>query len=325
MKGVPVQLRVRLIFWALIAGQFSGCATLNELRKTKNSGANDSAASSIVISRPGDTTPMISSISDTTWIQLRESKDSGRDRLNGLLATGAWQEATEEARRQLEKNPGDPSLLTALAAAYALGRNYEMASYYADVVLKANPSNADALNIVGLRLMMASKNRRLDFDDALGMFKKAQDIDGSHVAAALNAGYLQLDLGDAQAALESFEIGMRRCGYCFDAEYGYGLAAMRSGNWDQAKKSFESTLSRDKTKAAAQFQLAIVMYSGLNDQKNAIAKLQEVVSDPDGRFKNSGAVKRAANVTLRRWRAGDRSGPIPEEITQPPTGRNSGD
>lgn len=319
-----MQLTMRLIFLLMITARLSGCTTFNELRKTKNTATDDSAASSIVISRPGDTTPMISSISDATWIQLRESKDSGRDRLNGLLATGAWQEATEEARRQLEKTPGDPSILTTLASAYALGRNYEMGSYYAEVVLKANPSNADALNIVGLRLMMASKNRRLDFDDALGMFKRAQDIDGSHFAAALNAGYLQLDLGDAQAALESFEIGMRRCSYCFDAEYGYGLAAMRSGNWEQAKKTFESALNRDKTKAAAQYQLAIVMYLGLNDQKNAISKLQEVVSDPDGRFKNSGEVKRAANVTLRRWRAGDRSGPIPEEITQPPAGGSSG-
>jgi hypothetical protein len=100
---------------------------------------------------------------------------------------------------------------------------------------------------------------------------------------------------------------------------------MRAGSWDQAKKTFEQALSRDKSRAAAQYQLAIVTHRGLNDRVKALNILQELVSDSDGRFKNASAVKRAANITLRRWRASDRSGPIPEDITQPPTGDASPD
>jgi tetratricopeptide (TPR) repeat protein len=324
-KGSTLNTSLKFIALFLLTQNLVGCSTLNDLRKSTNPESRGAPAASIVISKPGATTPIISSVDNATWIQLRDSKEAGKDRLNGLLATGAWQEATEEARRELEKSPGDVGALTALSAAYALGRNYEMAAYYGGVVLKTSPTNADAMNLVGLRLMMAATNRRTDFDEAIVMFKKALETDGTHVAAALNAGYLQLDLGDAPSAMESFTTAVRRCDNCFDAEYGLGLAAMRAGSWDQAKKTFEQALSRDKSRAAAQYQLAIVMHRGLNDPPKALSILQELVSDPDGRFKSGSAVKRAANITLRRWRASDRSGPIPEDITQPPTGDNSPD
>lgn len=312
--------KLTLIALFVLAQNLAGCSTLNDLRKSNNAKADGSPAASIVISKPGASAPLVSSVDNATWIQLKESKEQSRDRLNGLMATGAWQDATEEARRELEKNPGDVGTLTALAAAYALGRNYEMAAYYGGVALKINPANADAMNLIGLRLMMTATNRRSDFDEAITMFKKALDNDGTHVAAALNAGYLQLDLGDASAAMESFTTAVRRCDNCFDAEYGLGLAAMRAGSWEQAKTTFEGALGRDKSRAAAQYQLAIVMHRGMNDRAKALGILQELVSDPDGRFKNAGAIKRAANITLRRWRASDRSGPIPEDIIQPPAG-----
>ena len=323
LKEVTLKTKLTSIVLFLLAQHLTACSTLTNLRKTNKPEKNDSPASSIVISKPGATTPIISSLDGTSWIQLRDSEEHGRNRLNGLLATGSWREASDEARRELEKNPGDVGALTALAAAYALGRNYEMAAYYAGVVLKTTPTNSDALNLVGLRLMMAAGNRRSDFDEAIGMFKKALDSDGLQIAAALNAGYLQLDVGDAQAAMESFSTAIRRCDGCFDAEYGFGLSSMRAESWNQAKTSFENVLKRDKSRAAAQYQLAIVTYRGLNDPEKAIGILQDLVSDADGRFKNSGEVKRAANITLRRWRASDRSGPIPEDIIQPPAGEAS--
>jgi tetratricopeptide (TPR) repeat protein len=270
-----------------------------------------------VISKPGAKSPTLSTAEEQKWIELSESTQPGRDKLNGLLATGKWQDASEEARRELEKQPGDIGAMTALAAAQAMGRNYEMAAYYAGIILKSNPSHADALNLLGLRWMMGAGNRRQDLDEAISIFRKATESDGTHIAAALNMGYLQLDMGDAQGALDSFSLAKTRCGQCFEAEYGAGLAAMRAANWPQAKSTFEGILSRDKSRAPAQYQLALVMSRGFNDVNKSTDLLQNLVSDPDGRFKDAGAVKRAANITLRRLRATDGSAPPPEETTEP--------
>ena len=310
----------RKILALLGLSALSACSTLSELRKANTSARESSPLGSSVVIQAGASSPLLSTSDDKTWIQLSEVKEHGRDRMNGLLATGNWQQATEEARRELEKKPGDTGALTSLAAAYALGRNYEMAGYYANVVLKTQPSSSDALNIVGLRFMMAAGGRRSDFEQAIALFKQASEGDGTHVAAALNLGYLLLDLGDAAAASDSFSTAKLRCGRCFDAEYGYGLASMRSNQWAAAKTAFESSLQKDPSKAASQYQLALVMHRGFNDPAKGIKLLQDVVSDPDGRFKNAAAVKRAANITLRRWRASDRSGPEPQEAIQPPSG-----
>jgi tetratricopeptide (TPR) repeat protein len=275
------------------------------------------ARGEMIMTQVGSSIPVISSSDEKHWIQLKNSSDSSRDKLYGMLATGDWQPAVEEARLQLEKRPGDPAMIVALAAAYASGRNYEMAGYYGKLALKTDQSNSDAMNLVGLRVMMSAGNRRNDFDDALVWFRKATDNDGTNVAAPLNMGYLQLDLGDAPSAVESFGLAGNRCGNCYSARYGYGIASARMGSWTQAKSSFEGILSRENYRADAQYQLALVYKMGLGDTNKAISLLQNIVSDPDGRFRDAGNVKRVANITLRRMKASDRTGPSPEDTTMP--------
>jgi len=306
-----------IILNAFLAMMAIGCSTLSELKKKPDDSQITGLAGNGVIAKAGATHPIISPVDTKTWIEMSESKESGREKLNGLLATGKWQEAAEEARRGLEKQPGDQASMSALTAAYALGKNFEMAGYFATSVLKSEPSNADALNILGLRTMMRTGNRRTDYEDAIAFFKKAAENDGTHVASLFNMGSLQLDLGDAQSAMESFSMARGRCGQCFEADYGFGLAAMRAEQWPQAKSAFEDILARQNNRAAAQYQLAMVMNRGFNDNAKAISLLQNLVSDPDGRFKDSGNIKRAANITLRRWRASDRTAPIPEEANEP--------
>ena len=275
------------------------------------------ATGEMIMTQVGGTKPVISGSDEAHWIQLKSSSNSSRDKLYGMLATGDWQPAVEEARLQLEKRPNDPAMIVALAAAYTSGRNYEMGGYYGKLALKTDPSNADAMNLVGLRVMMSAGNRRNDFDDALAWFRKAADNDGTNVAAPLNMGYLQLDLGDAPSAIESFSLASNRCGKCYPARYGFGIASARTASWAQAKAAFEDILSRENYHADAQYQLALVYKSGLGDTSKAIDLLQDIVSDPDGRFKDGGNVKRVANITLRRMKASDRTAPTPEDTTMP--------
>lgn len=298
----------------------ASCATKGSLKSgdnDKDSLAGQSGRGELVMIQSGGKSPIISSSGENHWTQLRQADESSMGKLNGLLATGDWQAAITEARKQIELQPGDEGIMTVLGAAFAAGRNYEMAGYYGSQALKSNPSNADAMNLVGLRVMMSSENRRGDFDDAIAWFRKATEADGTNVAAPLNMGYLQLDLGDAQGALESFSIASNRCGDCFEGRYGYGVAASRSAAWNNAKTAFEGIISKEPSRAEAIYQLAMVYKNGLNNNNEAVKLLQSIVSDADGRFKDAGEVKRVANVTLRRLRANDRSGPEMDEGIMP--------
>lgn len=245
--------------------------------------------------KSGEKTPTLSNLDKNHWLQVRQSDGTSRDKLYGLLATGEWQAAIEESKKLLEKSPGDTPILLALASAYGIGHNYEMANFYAGLVLKADPGNSDAMNISGLRIMLASQNHRGDYEDALTWFRKASDNDNTHVAALLNMGYLQLELGDAAGASDAFSLAQSRCNQCYSSTYGLGIASSRTGAWTKAKSSFEQILSNDSSQAEAQYQLALVFKNGLNDQERAMKLLQEIVSDADGRFKNKGPTKRVAN------------------------------
>ncbi len=271
----------------------------------------------LIMVQTGSKSPVISKSGANFWIEQRDAEGASSGKLSGQLASGEWQSAISEARQLLEIKPGDEGLLTALGAAYAAGRNYEMAAYYASQVLKSEPSNSDAMNLLGLRIMMASANRRSDYDDAITWFRKAMDSDGTHVAAGLNMGYLQLDLGDTNGALETFAQTSGRCQRCFDAQYGYGVAASRSSSWANAKNAFQSILEKEPSRAEALYQLALVHKNGLNDEAQAIKLLQDLVNDADGRFKTGGEVKRVANITLRRLKASDRSANQPLETIMP--------
>jgi tetratricopeptide (TPR) repeat protein len=309
-----------LLLVVLIA--LEGCATKSS---SVNSGADDAGdgtemsgrnSGEIVVMQTGASEPIISGSTVNHWIQLRNSEKSP-NRLFGMLATGSWTQATEEARRELEKTPGDPKLMITLASSFAGQKNYEMAAYYANQVLKSSPANADAMNYLGLRAMTRSGNRRADYDEAISWFRKASENDGRHIAALLNMGHLQLNLGDGNGAIESFSLASNRCKQCFAAQYGFGMAATRTGAWSQAKTAFEGILSRDKSRADAQYELALVFKNGLSDPKRCVELLQDIISDSDGRFKQAGRVKTVANITLRRIKASDRSAPALRDIVVP--------
>ncbi len=271
----------------------------------------------LIMIQSGGKSPLISKSGANFWIQQKDADGMSTGKLSGMLASGDWQSAVTEARRLLEQKPGDDGLMTVLGAAYAVGRNHEMASYYGGLVLKSEPANSDAMNLVGLRLMMASANRRSDYDDAMTWFRKAMDSDGAHIAAGLNMGYLQLELGDSASAVETFSNISGRCQRCFDAQYGYGVASARTSAWTTAKNAFESILAADPSRAEAVYQLALVHKNGLNNEARATQLLQELVNDADGRFKGAGDVKRVANVALRRLKASDRTGTEPLETIMP--------
>ena len=270
----------------------------------------------IVILQPFAKTPVLSDKSQAYWINVRSTPGSELAKMQGLLATGEWQTATDTARAYLVKHPGNPEAMMGLACGYALGRRYELAGYYANQVLKMQPQNSDAMNIIGLRVMMATGNRRADYQDAISWFQKSNDADPTQIAASLNMGHLMLELGDSNGSMSAFKIANERCDECERALLGHGIAASRAGQGEVAKASFERALEKDQTCAEAKYHLAMTYRNNFNDRRKAASLLQDIVSDADGRFANEGPAKRQANIALRRLKANDRTGGDMKYATQ---------
>jgi tetratricopeptide (TPR) repeat protein len=258
------------------------------LAPTKDGGAT-------VVIQPGQEEPVVATHDRQYYLQQRRSKDPGQ-RLRGSLATGEAEAAIQLAKARLAKQPGDVEALTMLTSALALTKNYTLAAYYAGQLQRLQPGSPVALNIKGLAVMLSPKARLGDFKTAVGYFQEAFSADESQIAPGLNLGNLQLELGNAAAAAETFSQVAGRCGQCVAGLMGEGIALARSREYKKAEAAFQAVLSKRPNHAGALYNLALVYRNGYNNPKQAEKYLYSVLND--SHTKNV-ALKERAQVVLR--------------------------
>lgn len=281
-------------FLIIIATLTVACASLG--KRFSRGGLEGTDSANYLVSQPGRSDAVISHAPRQYWLNLRQSKAPLRQ-FSGALATGEAEEAITIARAQLARKPGDLQGLRNLAAALALSRKYELADFYAGLIEKQQPGDAFALNIRGIALMMQPKNGYIDFKRAEDYFSRAYEADKQHIAAGLNLGSLQLELGDAKSALASFESVTQQCKGCLAGFMGQGIAASRMREFDKAKHAFEAVLAKKPREASALYHLALVYKNGYNDKKQAERHFLALLNDK-GRHVDQ-YMKERANSALR--------------------------
>jgi tetratricopeptide (TPR) repeat protein len=248
-----------------------------------------------VVIQAGQTDPVVAGHDRQYWLDLRQQKDLNA-RMRGALATGEAESVVNLARARLAKHPGDAEALTMLAASLALTRNYDLAAYYASQLEKVQPGSPVALNIKGLAAMLMPRARMADFRMAQAYFQQAFNADGSQIAPGLNLGNLQLELGNAAGASQTFASVAGRCDHCTAALMGLGVSSSRAGEFDKAKAAFQAVLAKNPNHAGALYNLALVYQNGYNDNKQAETYLFKLLND--SRTKNV-AMREKAQVVLR--------------------------
>ena len=281
----------------------TGCATLfkggsGSDQSLKSKGAETSG--DVVVHQPQLKNPVISPYSRDYWLSVRDSSKAGVRRMYAILATGDWQAATSHARAYLKKNPGDLDALTVLAAGLALGKQYDLAGYYAKLIEQSNPGNADALNIMGLTIMVGSSNRYADYQKAMAFFQKAHEASGTQIAAGMNLAHLQLELGNAQTARQTFASIVGRCSECTPAMLGYGVASSRTKDYGTAEESFNKILRKNPNHSGASFHLALLHKNGYNKKQRAEEILQGLIANTKVTDRY---VKERAGAVLRQIKA----------------------
>lgn len=293
LKTPPKILLLNVAAVAVLSG---ACSTFG----AKGPGADDDglaagAGQSTVVIQAGQSDPVVASHDRRYWLDLRQKKDV-QARLRGALATGEGEAAVQLAKARLAKHPGDPEATAELAAALVLTRNYELAAYYASQLDRLQPGNPIARNIRGLATMLGSKARMADFRRAEADFQQAFDADATQIAPGLNLGNLQLELGNAGGASQTFARVVERCGQCTPGLMGLGIALSRSQQWPKAEAAFQSVLARNPKHAAALYNLALVYKNGYHNKDKAEKCLFALLND--SRTKNV-ALRERAQVVLR--------------------------
>jgi len=307
-KGLPVTRHMNSqigkgILIVTTTALLGGCVTFGGGKNTAGSELRDSSGRTpTVVTQPGLEQPVVSPFDRDKWLQVRNSNSSEVNRMYAMLATGEGEAAMQAARAFLAKNPGNVDGLSVLAAGLVLARNYQLAGYYAGRIEAIQPGSAEALNIRGLGIMLAPNNRHADFVRAIDFFQRAHDAGGNQIAAGLNLGHLQLELGNAAAALAAFQTVVERCGSCSAGLMGQGIAAGRTGNYQLASDSFRSVIRANSRHTEARFHLALVTRNGYNDKKGAEDILQKLLADPNLDKDSDRYVKERASAVLRRMR-----------------------
>ena len=283
----------------VIGSTFGGCVTSssNKADLTGESGLMPKGAGAhrAVVSQIGAKDPMLAPYPRSYWLDQRQAK-ALMPRARGALATGDATEVVALAKARLLRNPSDPAALTMLAAALTMSHSYEMAAYYASLLEQVQPGNAFALNVKGLASMLSPHATMADYRIAQEYFQKSMDADGSQVAAGLNLGSLQLELGNAVGAASVFKTVADRCGECSSGMIGYGRALARSGDFAKAASVFKEILEKHPHNSSALYNLALVYKNGFQDKAKAQSYLFAVIRNSQS--KDQG-LKDRAQIVLR--------------------------
>lgn len=264
----------------------SACVTSGNTDESNSSAditaVGEDSTATVVVQQAGSETALLSSKEKSYFISARKNLKSDEARLYATLGTGVADVAEQDARALLVKKPNNIAGLTVLATSLVLQRKYQMAEFYANQLEKYAPDNADVSNIRGLAALYGGRNTLADYRKALAYFEKAFHSNASQIASGLNLAHLQLEMGNAQAAAETFRLLTSRNQDCLQAWIGFGVAQNRLGSYKDAKNSFEMALSKQKDHPEALYFLALVEKNGYNNQRSATKTLKHLIASQSG-------------------------------------------
>ncbi len=144
-----------------------------------------------------------------------------------------------------------------------------------------NPNYAPIYNTWGLINV-----RKESVFDALRMFEKASQLDGSIFEAHMNFGQITLSFRGYQDARKAFERAVELKPKNYDAHLGLGAALRGLGDAAGAKDQYEAAQKLSGTRAEAYFNLGILyqdyMSGSVADMKQALSFFDQFVGRAQG-------------------------------------------
>lgn len=193
------------------------------------------------------------------------------------VAALQWDTVKTLATQHLTQYPGNSDAFLFLSIAHAGAGNPARARFYAELVLKSEPSNAVALNIMGV----LKRNEAVlpeDYRRALVYFQLARQAVAQSATPVLNAASLNLEIGNFQEARSDFRQAQEKCGGCIASLVGSALAAQSLGLYDESKVAINATLEKDPKNETARLLLASQYYYVDKEQEKGQAMLADLLN-----------------------------------------------
>ncbi len=268
----------RLFNFLLIGLLIVGCRTTtsSSTRLSAKSVAEPLVENARVVQPSGGRSTVVTEIAPETWVAMKSGSPS--EQMHAHLFGKRYEEAEKSAREILLSEPRNLEALLVLTNALVATRQFELASWYADVLERWWPERSESLNIRALATLGTADNRLARWMRAAELFRMALVRSPDEVAAALNLGSLHLWMGDDQAALAAFKDAAKRCGGCAAAQIGTANALAHGTQIIPAKEILERVLSSDGSNLEAMFRLAVLYNVGFEDRKNAEETLVKLMS-----------------------------------------------
>ncbi|MBP9708041.1 MAG: tetratricopeptide repeat protein [Oligoflexales bacterium] len=232
------------------------------------------------------------------WLELR-GKGEQKQKIVGLLASGDYENAANEARLYLQARPGDLWGLKMLASALAVSKQFELANYYATLIEEQSPNDADVMNIRAIAILTSASIEHSDYFRALSLFEQTFEQNSNHVASGINLADLYLRLGNVEKAKQTYGAVLTRRANVLPAQLGYGIACNSLGDYKEAEVVLGEVLKKEPNEADALYHLALVYKNGYNNSKEAEKYLNRIIALQGEQFHHK---RERANAILQAMR-----------------------
>ncbi|HUX07780.1 MAG TPA: sulfatase-like hydrolase/transferase [Acidobacteriota bacterium] len=168
--------------------------------------------------------------------------------------SGRPQKAVELLDSAAKRGIGGNEILTGLAMALQEAGEARRSVEILEVIRQDNPEDIEILHYLAMgygNLQEVAKSEEL--------FTKVLEQDPSFLEARGNLGWLLLEHGREQEAMEQFNIALRQFPYHANSLHGKGLIYERFNRLDDAIAAYREALRADRKRYSAMLQLAIVL------------------------------------------------------------------
>ena len=187
-------------------------------------------------------------------------KNNSRSRAELLLKENRIDEAIDEFKKIIERQPSDVSTHWRLAGLYLKQKKTDMAADHLESIINTNQYSGDATKDAVFRLLADTYLKIGDKPRAFELYYNLLNDYPSDPEGLYHVGFLLLGQELFEAAYKHLELLSKIKKNNFEILFGAGIAALQSNNIDEAVTAFQDALSVKPDSDIANIAMAFVLY-----------------------------------------------------------------
>ncbi|MEQ1878581.1 MAG: tetratricopeptide repeat protein [Bdellovibrionia bacterium] len=191
--------------------------------------------------------------------------------LGSALESGDEMQLVREASKFLSKNPKDLVTLNAMAMHYFNRRKPDLGKLILAKALRLYPNSPTVHNNLGLVYLREGKQL-----EAIGAFRKAQELDVSHPESAANLGSILVKNKNYGAAVAYLQKAFRVLDKDLTVANNFAVALMGIKKFKDAEQIMEQAKASETNNPAVLLNYSILMCEHIKDKKRCLKGVNKI-------------------------------------------------